>query len=184
MAEGVESTLRPSDRVLVSCRDVRDGDGKRKALVWEKATVRYVGNVDGQNGTWIGIEWDCAERGKHDGEVGGRRYFSCKKTWAPAPASFVREKRLKRGGSLVEEIKYKYCGSLDEDELECDMFIHTSSNHRLPVTLVGQDSILRQQSVLDELKAVYLNGSNLTHMVSTQLSFGRVAKAGRDPDRC
>ncbi|QDZ24039.1 tubulin-specific chaperone E [Chloropicon primus] len=155
-----------SERVLVSCRDVREEDG-RKELVWEKATVRYIGEVDEQKGTWFGIEWDKAERGKHDGQVEGKQYFACRKTWVPASASFVREKRLKRGVTLVEAIREKYCGGVSSEDLECDMFIHTSSNHRLPVTLVGQDSIVRQQSVLEELKAVYLNGSDLNRIGPT-----------------
>ena len=138
--------------------------------MWEKATVRYVGQVDGQQGTWIGVEWDNAERGKHDGQTGGRQYFTCKKTWEDAPASFVREKRLKRGVTLVDAIREKYCGGLDEEDLECEMFIHTSSGLNLPVTLVGQDSIVRQQSVLDELTAVYINGSNFSKSVRSPLS--------------
>lgn len=64
--------------------------------------------------------------------------------------------------TLVEAIREKYCSGLNSEDLECEMFIHTSSGLNLPVTLVGQDSIVKQQSVLDELKAVYLNGSELS----------------------
>lgn len=102
---------------------------------------------------------------KHDGQFEGHRYFSCRtQKWNPCPASFVREKRIQRGASLVDAVREKYCGGVSQD-LECEMFIHTSSNLRLPVTLVGQDSIVKQQSVLDELKAVYLNGSKFSFMV-------------------
>ena len=31
-----------------------------------KATIRYVGSVDGQEGCWVGLEWDDISRGKHD----------------------------------------------------------------------------------------------------------------------
>lgn len=43
----------------------------------DRATVRYVGSIDGQSGDWVGLEWDNAPRGKHDGSVNGRRYFHC-----------------------------------------------------------------------------------------------------------
>ena len=57
-----------------------------------KATVRYVGAVDSQQGTWVGLEWDEVSRGRHNGTVGGKRYFSCKDS-APR-GSFVREAKL------------------------------------------------------------------------------------------
>lgn len=40
-------------------------------------TVRFVGQVDGTAGVWLGVEWDDPERGKHDGTKDGNRYFSC-----------------------------------------------------------------------------------------------------------
>lgn len=57
-----------------------------------RATVRYVGSVEGQQGTWVGLEWDDPARGKHDGTVGNRRYFSCRD--AACSGSFVREAKL------------------------------------------------------------------------------------------
>lgn len=49
-------------------------------LSYQKAlcTVRYVGLVDGTEKEWLGVEWDDPLRGKHDGELKGKRYFSCK----------------------------------------------------------------------------------------------------------
>ncbi|VDM67084.1 unnamed protein product [Strongylus vulgaris] len=40
------------------------------------ATVRYIGNVAGHPGVWVGVEWDDPSRGKHDGLVNGIRYFT------------------------------------------------------------------------------------------------------------
>ncbi len=40
-------------------------------------TVRFVGPVDGTQGSWIGVEWDDPQRGKHDGVKDGKRYFNC-----------------------------------------------------------------------------------------------------------
>lgn len=41
-------------------------------------TVRYVGEVAGTSGTWLGVEWDDPSRGKHDGRHKDVRYFSCR----------------------------------------------------------------------------------------------------------
>ena len=41
-------------------------------------TVRYVGEVAGTSGQWLGVEWDDTTRGKHDGSHKGTRYFKCK----------------------------------------------------------------------------------------------------------
>ncbi len=44
----------------------------------ERATVRYIGQISGQSGEWVGLEWDNESRGKHDGSIKGQRYFECK----------------------------------------------------------------------------------------------------------
>lgn len=40
-------------------------------------TVRYIGEVRGTNGQWLGVEWDDPTRGKHSGEHQGVKYFQC-----------------------------------------------------------------------------------------------------------
>ena len=37
--------------------------------------VRWVGEVDGTEGEWLGVEWDREGRGKHDGTHKGTTYF-------------------------------------------------------------------------------------------------------------
>lgn len=49
--------------------------GSRVLLGNHAATVRYIGDVSGQTGQWVGLEWDDASRGKNDGSVDGHRYF-------------------------------------------------------------------------------------------------------------
>lgn len=39
----------------------------------ERGTVRYVGEVSGTKGEWIGVEWDDEGRGRHDGTHDGKR---------------------------------------------------------------------------------------------------------------
>jgi len=79
-----------------------------------KATVRYVGPVDGQEGCWVGLEWDDVSRGKHDGCYKGRRYFSC--SHAGPVGSFVRynalRKQVSAGIPIEDAIKSKYKDSM------------------------------------------------------------------------
>lgn len=51
--------------------------GQRVSYDGALCTVRFVGDVAGTVGTWLGVEWDDATRGKHDGCHKGVRYFSC-----------------------------------------------------------------------------------------------------------
>jgi dynactin complex subunit len=46
--------------------------GDRVHVDKRNASVRYVGSIDGQDGTWVGLEWDDESRGKHDGSHSGR----------------------------------------------------------------------------------------------------------------
>jgi len=51
--------------------------GQRVSYSGALCTVRYVGRVEGTKGSWLGVEWDDATRGKHDGSHKGVRYFTC-----------------------------------------------------------------------------------------------------------
>jgi len=46
--------------------------GDRVQVDKKNASVRYVGSIDGQDGTWVGLEWEDKSRGKHDGSHSGR----------------------------------------------------------------------------------------------------------------
>ena len=51
--------------------------GDRLSFDGAVCTIRYVGEVAGTFGSWLGVEWDDSSRGKHDGSHKGVRYFSC-----------------------------------------------------------------------------------------------------------
>lgn len=51
--------------------------GQRLSYGGDLCTIRYVGAVHGTKGDWLGVEWDDTSRGKHDGQSGGKRYFTC-----------------------------------------------------------------------------------------------------------
>ena len=76
-----------------------------------RATVRYVGSVDGQDGEWVGVEWDDPARGKHDGSHDGKRYFECAATGlepGALPASFVRAHKIRPSVTFAAAIRAKY----------------------------------------------------------------------------
>lgn len=52
--------------------------GDRLSYDGAVCTVRFVGEVNGTSGSWLGVEWDDPTRGKHDGSHKGVRYFTCK----------------------------------------------------------------------------------------------------------
>ncbi|KAM9635536.1 CAP-Gly domain-containing linker protein 4 isoform 1-T2 [Trichechus inunguis] len=68
----------------------------------EMGTVRYVGPTDFASGVWLGLELRSA-KGKNDGAVGGKRYFTCK----PSHGVLVRPSRVTyrgiNGSKLVDE---------------------------------------------------------------------------------
>lgn len=74
-----------------------------------RATVRYVGGVDGQDGEWVGVEWDDPGRGKHDGAHDGKRYFECSGAEpGTKPASFLRVHKIKPSVTFATAIRAKY----------------------------------------------------------------------------
>ena len=69
------------------------------------ACPRYIGPVKGQEGTWVGVEWDDASRGKHDGSTGGVKYFSCES--GDNAGSFIRAEKVGQEGAAGEEYRRK-----------------------------------------------------------------------------
>lgn len=51
--------------------------GQRLSFQGDRCTVRYVGSIEGKDGLWLGVEWDDARKGKHDGTLSGHRFFYC-----------------------------------------------------------------------------------------------------------
>ncbi|XP_030574187.1 CAP-Gly domain-containing linker protein 4 isoform X2 [Archocentrus centrarchus] len=68
----------------------------------EMAVIRYLGTADFAPGLWLGLELR-SPKGKNDGSVGGRRYFSCR----PGHGVLVRPSRVTyrgiNGSRLVNE---------------------------------------------------------------------------------
>ncbi|CAL8111818.1 unnamed protein product [Orchesella dallaii] len=68
-------------------------------------TVKYVGAVEKQSGTWLGIEWDISSRGKHNGKLGDKEYFTCSVSNA---GSFIKIHKARKLHSLKEALVLRY----------------------------------------------------------------------------
>ncbi|CAJ0958308.1 unnamed protein product, partial [Mesorhabditis belari] len=77
----------------------------------ERGSVRYVGLVDGQKGTWIGVEWDNPSRGRHNGTIEGKTYFQ---TEHPTGGSFIKTNVIDCGRDLLDQIRERY--EINDDE--------------------------------------------------------------------
>lgn len=57
--------------------------GQRLSYAKSICTVRYIGEVNGTKGEWLGVEWDVPSKGKHAGGHGGKVYFKCASSLPP-----------------------------------------------------------------------------------------------------
>ena len=91
-----------------------------------KATVRYIGSVAAARdptAIMLGIEWDeGAARGRNDGSVAGKRYFTCSAAAGPPgtkAGSFIQPTRVWRAASepsnLLQAIADKYQTRFKQD---------------------------------------------------------------------
>ncbi|PFH59252.1 hypothetical protein XA68_12623 [Ophiocordyceps unilateralis] len=148
--------------------------GQRKSYNGAGCTVRYVGDVVGTTGSWLGIEWDDGTRGKHDGCHRGERYFDCLSSSSNA-ASFVRPTRpADRAQSFLAALREKYAPEEEEEQEE-------EKNHGSRIVMVGGkvveevgfDRLRRRLARLQDLKVVILDGMRVASVAEP--GEGRVA---------
>ncbi|BCR82836.1 putative tubulin-specific chaperone [Aspergillus chevalieri] len=136
---------------------------QRRSYDGNLCTIRYVGQVEGTSGDWLGVEWDNPTRGKHSGEHNGVRYFTCRNKEA-TPGSFVRPSRpADKPRGFLEALREKYVSEFMEQK-GSDGFDATYPLH-YPVKFsskvveeVGFDKIRKKLAELQELKIVLLDG--------------------------
>ncbi|OTA97930.1 hypothetical protein M434DRAFT_91656 [Hypoxylon sp. CO27-5] len=132
--------------------------GDRLSYDGAVCTVRYIGEVSGTSGTWLGVEWDDPGRGKHDGSHKGARYFTCRSK-SPTAASFVRPTRpAEKPQSFVKAVTEKYASELEKTNV-----IKFSNK---VAEEVGFDKIHRKQAQLAELKVVIVDGARIAFAYS------------------
>jgi tubulin-specific chaperone E len=121
---------------------VRDKDGEFLA------SVRYIGPIDGKAGTWVGVEWDHRSRGRNDGSVAGRRYFTC---FHHPAASFINKDKVRAGIGLHEAVRARYTPEVQDLR---GMTIDTIGHRHLQVSLQGAEKINARLSQLHLLQSV------------------------------
>ncbi|GMS97401.1 hypothetical protein PENTCL1PPCAC_19576, partial [Pristionchus entomophagus] len=132
-----------ADAALVTAGIMSLEVGARVQVGDDKATVRYLGQVDGVRGDWVGVEWDDPARGKHDGTVKDKRYFT---TRHPTGGSLVRPNLVSLGEVLETAVSRRY-GS---DENTDDFVLGTKR-----VEMVGLDK--GRQRNLSALRVIVLD---------------------------
>lgn len=132
--------------------------GQRLSYDGALCTVRFIGPVADTTGTWLGVEWDDASRGKHNGSHRGLRYFSCLSSSA-TPASFVRPTRpAEHLTTFLDALREKYAG---QDATAIDTGRQQVVISGKVAEEVGFDKIRRQQAQLGELRIVILDGMRI-----------------------
>lgn len=129
--------------------------GTRFVLSGYIGTIRYVGEVDGTSGVWLGVEWDDRNRGKHDGVKDGKQYFSCLE---PGAGSFIRplSSLQIRGQTFLCALINKYVEQLHGSDTR-ETVVLGSSNGAIQVEAVNLDKIRGKFSNLERLQEVSLD---------------------------
>jgi Leucine-rich repeat (LRR) protein len=89
----------------------------------EKGTVRYRGKllhkVDNSkikaDEDWLGVEWDLAQKGKHNGTVEGVEYFKCEKQGNAG--SLILAKKAELGQEILEALIRRYFKDHEVNEI-------------------------------------------------------------------
>ncbi|KAI5250399.1 hypothetical protein E4T43_00340 [Aureobasidium subglaciale] len=128
--------------------------GKRLSTKGERCTVRYVGEVKGKSGQWLGVEWDDPTRGKHCGSHDGVEYFKCRSSY-PTPGSFLRPSAVwDKPRTFLEALRTKYAAAETGGDTSSQNTIRISGKE---AEEIGFEKIARQQAQLQNLRIVVLD---------------------------
>ncbi|KAH8117073.1 RNI-like protein [Phellopilus nigrolimitatus] len=134
--------------------------GRRINLRGQRGTIKYIGEVQGTCGTWLGVEWDDASRGKHDGEKDGKHYFTCK---VPGSGSFIRPSpSITYGQSFLRALISKYV-ELPRPSGRKETVILGSSNGIIEVEAVGLDKVRDKLAKLEYLRGISLDTEDVAY---------------------
>ncbi|KAL0946805.1 hypothetical protein HGRIS_012976 [Hohenbuehelia grisea] len=132
--------------------------GTRLSVGGQLGTVRYIGPVDGTLGSWLGVEWDDQQRGKHSGTHRDKQYFSCR---VPNAGSFIRESaNISYGVTFLKALSAKYVEELFASDAQ-EAITLGSSNGAIQVESVGLNKIRSKLARLERLREVSLDGENV-----------------------
>ncbi|KAH7197005.1 uncharacterized protein B0J16DRAFT_10926 [Fusarium flagelliforme] len=148
--------------------------GQRISYDGALCTVRFIGEVAGTTGTWLGVEWDDSARGKHDGCHKGVRYFTCKSKF-PTAASFVRPSRpADPPRHFLAAVNHKYAGeyTLPDGRRAAEEIIFFGKR----AEEVGFEKIRKKQANIGELSVVILEDLQVANARAEDESEGIISK--------
>ncbi|CAK9301554.1 unnamed protein product [Gordionus sp. m RMFG-2023] len=118
-------------------------------------TIRYVGPLLNKKGTWIGLEWDDENKGKHDGVYQDIRYFQTKKSKNGSflPYEVIKEK-VNFGQTCKEALINQYSDSFSSPSIYI--------NHNQCVEKVGFEDVTTKQKDLKNLKIIGLSNKYIS----------------------
>lgn len=133
--------------------------GTRVSCDGHYGVVRYCGPVVDTKGTWLGIEWEDPNRGKHNGCHHGVQYFH---TRSEMGGSFIRPQKVDQTLSVADAVREKYFStlsglqgpSLDEDR---DVLLYEFPKNQV-VQFVGPEKITAMLSRGETIREVSLSG--------------------------
>ena len=132
-----------------------------------KATVKYVGEVQGQTGSWVGVEWDDSARGKNNGSTGDQSYFSCR---APNAGSFLRLEKygaeVKVGCTVLAALQGRYGDQNgDHPTEEVEQRPKPGGKKAVEWQFVGADKVHAQLSQTHTLEKATLINCSISSVV-------------------
>ncbi|KAF7548456.1 hypothetical protein G7046_g8666 [Stylonectria norvegica] len=148
--------------------------GQRVSYDGALCTVRFVGEVAGTTGAWLGVEWDDPARGKHSGCHKGVQYFSCISK-SPTAASFVRPSRPSDvPQSFIAALNDKYASDFHQRNGRGATAEIVISGKRAQE--IGFDKIRRKQAQAAELKIVILDDMQVASALADGETEGAIEK--------
>lgn len=144
--------------------------GDRAELEGCRVTVRFSGQLSGKDGHWVGVEWDDATKGKHDGALEGQQYFTCSR---PGPCgSFIKlesfQKKALQGCSLQEALRDRYSSTVRDQDIaqgQSSRHILTAGEKSLAVQLLEHQRVQDRQADLQQLERATLIGAGVATVV-------------------
>ncbi|KAL5511371.1 hypothetical protein ACEPAH_4587 [Sanghuangporus vaninii] len=134
--------------------------GRRVSLHGSRGTIKYIGEVQGTNGTWLGVEWDDRTRGKHSGEKNGKQYFACS---VPGSGSFIRpSSAISYGQSFLSALVSKYV-ELPRSSGQKETVILGSSSGAIEVEAIGLDKVRGKLARLEHLREISLDAEEVAY---------------------
>lgn len=148
MASFHEKDTSPSNPMYEIGQRVSDAESYR-------GTVRYIGPVAAAKDpkeTWLGIEWDKPNRGKHDGSCVDKqgimhRYFTC----INGMGSFVKLIKITTGRSFLEVLKERYVEMdaplVAPNNIVPDAFVTTAKGTQKQIEFLGEEKLRKWQNI-------------------------------------